>query len=206
VDGGLLQVDDAGPTEVRSELAFDGRRIDVDPEAPRTDPERAAVEVGIAGERTNRIELAGGHFLADDVREAQTMDGSLDRSGRIEAEHLRVEHGGANLDPLRGECGEGLRAGKGRMLPRQFDAEPDGPDRILSFAVTSGWRRQGLGRQMMDGFIQSCLMRGIRRIELEGRVSNEEAIRFYKPYGFELTSALPKFYTDGEDGYKMLEQ
>ena len=124
VDGGLLQVDDAGPTEVRSELAFDGRRIDVDPEAPRTDPERAAVEVGIAGERTNRIELAGGHFLADDVREAQTMDGSLDRSGRIEAEHLRVEHGGANLDPLRGECGEGLGAGQGRMLPRQLDEDP----------------------------------------------------------------------------------
>ncbi|TMA07193.1 MAG: GNAT family N-acetyltransferase [Methanobacteriota archaeon] len=82
----------------------------------------------------------------------------------------------------------------------------DGQARILMFAVSSGWRRQGIGRQMMDAFIQSCVMRGIRRIELEVRVSNEEAIRFYKRYGFELTTVLPKFYTDGEDGYKMLKQ
>jgi ribosomal-protein-alanine N-acetyltransferase len=57
---------------------------------------------------------------------------------------------------------------------------------------------------MMDSFLQACAMRGLRRIELEVRTSNEEAIRFYKIYGFELAGVLPKFYTDGEDGYKMI--
>jgi len=80
----------------------------------------------------------------------------------------------------------------------------DGQARILMFAVSTGFRRRGIGRQMMDSFLQACAMRGLRRIELEVRTSNEEAIRFYKIHGFELAGVLPKFYTDGEDGYKMI--
>ncbi len=81
----------------------------------------------------------------------------------------------------------------------------DGQARVLMFAVTSGFRRRGFGSQMMNAFIQVCGMRGIRRIELEVRISNEEAIHFYKRYGFEISQALPKFYTDGEDGYRMIK-
>src|SRR5438128_2856741 len=80
----------------------------------------------------------------------------------------------------------------------------DGQARVLMFAVTAGFRRRGFGSQMMNAFIQVCAMRGIRRIELEVRISNDEAIRFYKRYGFEIAQNLPKFYTDGEDGYRMI--
>ena len=80
----------------------------------------------------------------------------------------------------------------------------DGQARVLMFAVTAPFRRRGFGSQMMNAFIQACAMRGIRRIELEVRISNDEAIRFYKRYGFEIAQNLPKFYTDGEDGYKMI--
>jgi len=81
----------------------------------------------------------------------------------------------------------------------------DGQARILMFAVSAGWRRRGFGRQIMDAFVQMCGMRGLRRIELEVRISNEEAIRFYKRYGFDVAAVLPKFYTDGEDGFKMVK-
>jgi len=80
----------------------------------------------------------------------------------------------------------------------------DGQARILMFAVSAGFRRRGVGRAMMDAFLRACAMRGLKRIELEVRVSNTEAIQFYKRYGFEIAGALPRFYTDGEDGYKML--
>src|SRR6266704_1991916 len=80
----------------------------------------------------------------------------------------------------------------------------DGQARILMFAVSAGFRRRGVGRAMMDAFLQACAMRGLKRIELEVRVSNTEAIAFYRRYGFEIAGALPRFYTDGEDGYKML--
>ena len=75
--------------------------------------------------------------------------------------------------------------------------------RILMLAVRERVRRQGIGSALMDAFLKECAMRGIRDIELEVRKSNEAAIRFYMRYGFEVTNLLPKFYTDGEDGFKM---
>jgi len=82
----------------------------------------------------------------------------------------------------------------------------DGQARILMFAVTSAFRKRGIGSQVMNAFVQACAMRGIRHIELEVRFSNDEAIRFYKRYGFEIAGVLEKFYTDGEDGYKMIKR
>ena len=76
--------------------------------------------------------------------------------------------------------------------------------RVLMFAVAAGFRRQGIGRQLMDAFLDTCRRLGIRRIELEVRRSNRDGIRFYDRYGFKVAFILPAFYTDGEDGYKMM--
>src|SRR2546426_5897277 len=75
--------------------------------------------------------------------------------------------------------------------------------RILMLAVYSTWRRRRVGSALMDSFLKECAMRGIASVELEVRKSNEPAIKFYMRYGFEVTTLLPKFYTDGEDGFKM---
>ncbi len=294
VDGRLIEVHPARAAEIRPEGTLQRERIDVDAEASRSDAEGPAVEVGLLGERPDRLEIAGREFLGHEVGQAQAMRRPFDGSDRIDPKDLIIERGRPDLDPLGSEGRQGLGPREGRMLSGQFDERPhvrptvaprmslpttgilksngpfgravrirpfvpndipavasivrealrenyptslyldihrwwrdgfliaevnghpigflaavissDGQARILMFAVSSGWRRQGIGRQMMDAFIQSCVMRGIRRIELEVRVSNEEAIRFYKRYGFELTTVLPKFYTDGEDGYKMLKQ
>lgn len=79
----------------------------------------------------------------------------------------------------------------------------DGQARILMLAVTEANRSRGIGSFLMDQFLKACGMRGLKRIELEVRVSNTRAIRFYERYGFAISQTLPKFYTDGEDGYKM---
>ena len=75
--------------------------------------------------------------------------------------------------------------------------------RILMLAVYGPWRRRGIGSALMGAFLKECAMRGLSAIELEVRKSNDAAIRFYTRYGFEIANVLPKFYTDGEDGYKM---
>jgi len=75
--------------------------------------------------------------------------------------------------------------------------------RILMLAVTPAYRSRGIGSILMDQFLKLCGMRGLKRIELEVRVSNARAIKFYGRYGFSISQALPRFYTDGEDGYKM---
>ncbi len=99
------------------------------------------------------------------------------------------------------------------FLIADFDGHPvgflaavissNGQARILMFAVSAGFRRRGIGSAIMNAFVQSCAMRGLKQVELEVRVSNADAIQFYKRYGFEIAGLLPRFYTDGEDGYKM---
>lgn len=79
----------------------------------------------------------------------------------------------------------------------------DGMARILMLAVGTGLRNRGIGTKLMEAFLQNCAMRGLHRIELEVRISNMEAIRFYRRFGFSVLATLPRFYTDGEDGYKM---
>ncbi len=81
----------------------------------------------------------------------------------------------------------------------------EGQARVLMFAVAVGFRDRGIGTQLMNAFIQGCGLKGIRRIELEVRKSNEGGIRFYRRYGFDIGYVLPSFYTDGEDGFKMFK-
>lgn len=81
----------------------------------------------------------------------------------------------------------------------------EGQARILMFAVAAGFRDRGIGTQLMNAFIARCAERGMRRIELEVRKSNERGIRFYQRYTFEIGYLMPAFYTDGEDGYKMFK-
>jgi ribosomal-protein-alanine N-acetyltransferase len=76
--------------------------------------------------------------------------------------------------------------------------------RILMLAVEVPYRNRGIGSALMDAFLQQCAMRAMKTVELEVRVSNGNAIQFYRRYGFQIAGTLPKFYTDGEDGYKMV--
>lgn len=75
--------------------------------------------------------------------------------------------------------------------------------RVLMLAVREGFRGRGIGTALMSEFTRRCLARGIRSMELEVRKSNLQAIRFYNRLGFSIQYILPRFYTDGEDGYKM---
>jgi ribosomal-protein-alanine N-acetyltransferase len=76
--------------------------------------------------------------------------------------------------------------------------------RILMLAVYATHRRHGFGSALMNAFLNECGLRGVKTVELEVRKSNAEAIGFYNRYGFETSNVLPRFYTDGEDGYKMM--
>jgi len=76
--------------------------------------------------------------------------------------------------------------------------------RILMLAVLTTFRRRGIGSALMDEFLRQCALRALRTVELEVRLSNADAIRFYSGYGFQISGTLPRFYTDGEDGYKMM--
>lgn len=75
--------------------------------------------------------------------------------------------------------------------------------RILILAVDEDARGRGVGRRLVRMFEERFLLRGIRRLNLEVRVSNEQAIRLYEKVGFERRRILPQYYADGEDAYLM---
>lgn len=75
--------------------------------------------------------------------------------------------------------------------------------RILMLAVDARFRGRGVGTVLYREFLRQCSLKGLRTITLEVRVSNVLAIRFYEKMGFQLSGRVPRYYTNGEDAYRM---
>jgi [ribosomal protein S18]-alanine N-acetyltransferase len=81
-----------------------------------------------------------------------------------------------------------------------------GESRVLMFAVARGARGAGVGRRLMDAFLERSRARGFHRVTLEVRVSNVGAIRFYTRYRYSVIDLLRAYYSDGENGYHMARE
>jgi ribosomal-protein-alanine N-acetyltransferase len=75
--------------------------------------------------------------------------------------------------------------------------------RILMLAVDERLRARGLGTNLYREFHRQCACKGIRAISLEVRVSNQGAIKFYEKMGFQLSGRVAKYYSNGEDAFRM---
>lgn len=78
-----------------------------------------------------------------------------------------------------------------------------GEARVLMFAVERSVRGSGIGRRLMETFLERSRARGFHRVTLEVRMSNTTAIRFYTRFRYSVTDLLRAYYSDGEDGYHM---
>lgn len=83
------------------------------------------------------------------------------------------------------------------MIPAPKEA------RILLMAVRPEYRNRGIGRSMLAEFTERCFGKGLKAINLEVRITNDSAIRFYRNQGFEVLSVIPNYYEDGGAGYHM---
>lgn len=75
---------------------------------------------------------------------------------------------------------------------------------ISLLAVNSEVRSNGVGSQLLAYFRRRCMMEGYRTMQLEVRVTNTAAIRFYERHGFTITENLPNFYSNGGSAYRMV--
>lgn len=75
--------------------------------------------------------------------------------------------------------------------------------RILLMAVRPEYRNRGIGRSMLAEFTERCFGNDLKVINLEVRITNDTAIRFYRNQGFEVLSVIPNYYEDGGAGYHM---
>ncbi len=75
---------------------------------------------------------------------------------------------------------------------------------IVSVAVLPGYRRMGVGFELMRRTVDSLReIYGCDEAYLEVRISNEPAISLYKKLGFIIVSVQKSYYIDGEDAYVM---
>jgi ribosomal-protein-alanine N-acetyltransferase len=75
---------------------------------------------------------------------------------------------------------------------------------VLNFAVNKRFRRQGIGRAMIDKLVSKLSWERRSRIMLEVRETNLDAQRFFKAMGFRAISVLRDFFEDStEDAYLM---
>jgi ribosomal-protein-alanine N-acetyltransferase len=95
------------------------------------------------------------------------------------------------------ESREGIQGFLLGVIERAYEA------RILILAVDERARGRGIGARLVRLFEERFRARGIRRVNLEVRITNENAIRLYERLGFERRKVLPRYYADGEDAYLM---
>lgn len=75
--------------------------------------------------------------------------------------------------------------------------------RILLLAVDRKFRQMGIGKALMNEFIDLCRMHNIMSIRLEVRTDNAGAIHFYQRYGFSTISTIRAYYSDSSDAFLM---
>ena len=75
---------------------------------------------------------------------------------------------------------------------------------VANVATHPDYRRRGLGRQIVSALLAEAAPRGLERIYLEVRVSNEAAWRLYEEMGFLRVGTRKNFYRHPvEDGWAM---
>lgn len=74
-----------------------------------------------------------------------------------------------------------------------------GEGQITNIAVKKDYRSRGIGAALLYAVIVELERRGSTSIVLEVRVGNENAIKLYEKFGFEVVGKRPKYYTDNKE-------
>lgn len=65
---------------------------------------------------------------------------------------------------------------------------------MMNLAVAPSFRRQGIGRELVERLVEHLKEQGVHVLVLEVRVSNEPAIRLYEELGFTQVGRRPNYY------------
>ncbi|MEM2876348.1 MAG: ribosomal protein S18-alanine N-acetyltransferase [Candidatus Bathyarchaeia archaeon] len=74
---------------------------------------------------------------------------------------------------------------------------------ILNLAVDEGYRKQGVGSNLIRSIVERLRERMVSKVYLEVRKSNQPAIKLYSRLNFKVEKVVKGYYPDGEDAYLM---
>lgn len=75
--------------------------------------------------------------------------------------------------------------------------------RILILTIPEEHRKRGIGSALLKAFIKECYLKNLNIINLEVKVENEDAIRFYNRHGFTIIKTIIDYYGVGKNAYHM---
>lgn len=75
---------------------------------------------------------------------------------------------------------------------------------ILNLAVAPGWRRRGLARWLLGFAVPQAARRGARRVFLEVRQGNRDALSLYEGLGFARVGVRSDYYSDPREAAVLL--
>jgi len=81
--------------------------------------------------------------------------------------------------------------------------KPNRSGSIGTLAVTRRYRRQGIGKQLVNLIMQRMKQKDIKEISLHTRKKNRIANSFHKKVGFRTIEIIKKYYPNNEDAYLM---
>jgi [ribosomal protein S18]-alanine N-acetyltransferase len=77
---------------------------------------------------------------------------------------------------------------------------------ILNLAVRRQNRRRGEGHTLLTAILKQFHRRGVNKVFLEVRESNEAGIAFYEKMGFAKTGRRPGYYREPEEAALLMEK
>jgi ribosomal-protein-alanine N-acetyltransferase len=83
--------------------------------------------------------------------------------------------------------------------------EPDGVGHVVALGVDPLHRRLGFGRRLMNEVERGFHARGVKTVRLEVRTSNVVAQKLYFELDYRIVRRMPRYYTNGDDGYLMIK-
>ncbi|KAE8735441.1 N-alpha-acetyltransferase 50 [Hibiscus syriacus] len=67
---------------------------------------------------------------------------------------------------------------------------------IMTLGVLAPYRGLGIGTRLLNHVIDLCLKQNIQEIYLHVQTNNDDAVNFYKKFGFEITETIKNYYTN----------
>lgn len=74
---------------------------------------------------------------------------------------------------------------------------------ILNLVVDPRFRGLGLAKKLIQEVVNDSVRRGLKKITLNVRKSNDPAIQLYQKQKFDILAVRKSFYSDGEAAYQM---
>lgn len=74
---------------------------------------------------------------------------------------------------------------------------------VISIAVHPNYRGIGIGKRLLIENIKRLKDLGAKKIILEVKIDNFQALRLYQKLGFKIVKTLKNYYWDGADAYSM---